>query len=174
MKRVPFLEKAYQTGPDSFGCKSIYLDLRRIDDLTAYYDMPEPGDLPVCCLVGDVPKIQPDAAATAGPAAIAWLALVDAEKYGDSWDQAAPYFRNALERNRWIQSLDAVRKPLGSIKARNMRQATHHSELPGAPDGEYVLFIYDTTFAHKKSAMETLTIMKTDSGEWKAAGYYIR
>ena len=48
------------------------------------------------------------------------------------------------------------------------------TELPGAPDGHYVLLQFETVFANKKSTIETVTFMLEKDGKWKAAGYYIK
>ena len=45
--------------------------------------------------------------------------------------------------------------------------------LPGAPDGEYAVLQYETSYQNKANAVETLTLM-IDSGKWRSAGYYIR
>ena len=47
------------------------------------------------------------------------------------------------------------------------------TEMPGAPDGGYVVIQYDAVYQHKKSAVETVTPMD-DGGEWRVSGYYIR
>jgi hypothetical protein len=46
--------------------------------------------------------------------------------------------------------------------------------MPGAPDGEYVVIQYQTTFEHKNSAVETVTPMLDNDGQWRVSGYYIR
>ena len=46
--------------------------------------------------------------------------------------------------------------------------------LPGAPDGEYVVIQYATTFENKKSAIETITPMLDGDGKWRVSGYYIK
>ena len=46
--------------------------------------------------------------------------------------------------------------------------------LPGAPDGEYVVLQFDTSFANKKEAVETVTPMLDKDGKWKVSGYYIK
>jgi hypothetical protein len=104
----------------------------------------------------------------------AWLALVDAGKYADSWSQASDYFKNAVERPQWEQSLTAVRKPLGKIVSRKLFSKTFMTSLPGAPDGEYVVIQFETSFQNKKSAVETITPMREKDGRWKVSGYYIK
>jgi len=117
-----------------------------------------------------------DAAAeeAATGAAQAWLAQVDAGDYGASWDAAAPIFQGAVERAKWGETLAAVRQPLGAVVSRSVKSATFTKTLPGAPDGEYVVLQFDTSFENKKSAVETVTPMKAPDGTWRVSGYYIR
>jgi hypothetical protein len=48
------------------------------------------------------------------------------------------------------------------------------ASLPGAPDGQYVVVQFDTVFADKPSAVETVTFMLENDGQWRAAGYFIK
>ena len=43
-----------------------------------------------------------------------WLVLTDRGDAGASWDAAARQFRNALPRERWVDSLRKAREPLGA------------------------------------------------------------
>lgn len=103
-----------------------------------------------------------------------WLALVDAGKYGDSWKAASGYFKNAVKQGQWEQSLKAVRPPLGKLVSRKLLSKTFMTSLPGAPDGEYLVIQFDTSFQNKKSAVETITPMKEKDGKWRVSGYYIK
>jgi len=114
------------------------------------------------------------AVAEAKKAARTWLAEVDAGDYGASWDHAAGLFRNAVTREKWVQSLDAARAPLGAVVERKLSSASFHTELPGAPDGEYVVIEFETRFAHKAHAVETITPARDADGTWRVSGYYIR
>ena len=44
----------------------------------------------------------------------------------------------------------------------------------GAPDGEYVVIQFSASFAHKKSALETITPMLEKDGKWRVSGYYMK
>jgi len=107
-------------------------------------------------------------------AAKEWLALVDAGEYADSWTEAAGYFRNAVTQAQWIQAVDGVRRPLGSLVSRELKSAKFTSTLPGAPDGEYVVIQFGTELEHKASAVEAVTAMKDADGAWRVAGYFIK
>ena len=105
--------------------------------------------------------------------ATAWLALADGGKYPETWDKAAGYFKNALNKDQWVASLKGGRTPLGKVVARKLTSKMYSKTLPGAPDGEYVVIMYDTQFENKKSAVETVTPMLDKDGKWRVAGYLI-
>jgi hypothetical protein len=102
-----------------------------------------------------------------------WLALIDGRQYLDSWNQAASLFKQQVNADNWLQSISAARQPLGAMISRKLISATYATSLPGAPDGEYVVLQYQTTFRYKKSAVETVTPM-LDNKRWRVSGYYVR
>lgn len=103
-----------------------------------------------------------------------WLALVDAGNYAGSWKTAAGYFQTAVPQDQWEHSIVAVRKPLGDLVSRKLKSAKYTKSLPGAPDGEYVVLQFDTSFANKQVAVETVTPLLDKDGKWKVSGYYIK
>ena len=107
-------------------------------------------------------------------AANVWLALVDDGKFGESWETAAQYFKNAITKEKWEQTLTAVRNPLGQTVSRDLSSKTYMTSIPGAPDGEYVVIQFETSFENKKSGIETITPMLDSDGEWRVSGYYIK
>ena len=115
-----------------------------------------------------------DTPATAETAALAWLALVDAGNYAKSWNTAAAYFRNAVPQAQWVSQVAAVRGPLGAVKSRRLSSSQLTHSLPGAPDGEYTVIHFTTSFEQKTDATETVTPMKDPDGHWRVSGYYIR
>jgi hypothetical protein len=104
----------------------------------------------------------------------AWLKLVDEGRYSKSWQTAAELLKNAITEEQWNQSLNGVRKPLGKVIRRNVKSKQYTSSLPGAPDGEYVVIQYETSFENKKAAIETVTPMLDQDGKWRVSGYYIK
>jgi hypothetical protein len=103
-----------------------------------------------------------------------WLALVDSGMYGESWEQASQFFKAAVTKEQWQTALRASRDPLGKVISRNLKSAVFRKTLPGAPDGEYVVIQYDSSFEHKQSAVETITPMLDKDGKWRVSGYYIK
>jgi hypothetical protein len=103
-----------------------------------------------------------------------WLALVDSGKYADSWQEASSMFKAHVSKEQWQSMVMPVRDPLGKLLSRKLKSATYTKTLPGAPDGEYVVIQYDTSFEHKQSALETITPMLDKDGKWRVSGYYIK
>lgn len=128
--------------------------------------------LSICALALAASDKHPEASAIA--AAVAWLALVDAGNYAQSWDAAATRFRQRVARDGWQSTAARTRGPLGALKSRELQSATFEHTLPGAPDGEYVVIRFAASFANKAAATETVTPMKDDDGTWRVAGYYIK
>ena len=116
----------------------------------------------------------PEAERAAVEAAERWLLLVDREEYEESWDETASYFQGVISREQWQQSMQSVRKPLGNKLSRVVKSKMYNTSLPGAPDGEYVVIQFQTSFQHKKSAIETVTPMMDKDGKWQVSGYYIK
>jgi hypothetical protein len=107
-------------------------------------------------------------------AAEKWLAVVDKGNYSESWREAASYFRNAVTQEKWDQSLQAYRKPLGRLVSRKVASEAYETSLPGAPDGEYVVIRFETSFENKNQAVETVTPMLDKDGKWRVSGYFIK
>ena len=115
----------------------------------------------------------PEKAAEA--AARSWLALVDAGKYGESWEAAASAFRGSVTRAKWEESLEEVRTHFGKVVSRALKSAKYTKEEGhNGPAGEYVMLQFDTSFEKRPSSIETVTPMKEKDGSWKVAGYFIR
>ena len=115
-----------------------------------------------------------DAEQAAVAAADAWLKLVDAGKYGESWDGAARFFKGAVAKQDWERAAKGARGPLGKLVFRKVASRTATDSLPGAPDGKYVVVVYEASFENKKRATETVTPMLDADGRWRVSGYYVR
>jgi hypothetical protein len=103
----------------------------------------------------------------------AWLSLIDNENYQASWDTAATLFRNAITQEKWQSAAQTARAPLGRLKSRTLKSATSTTTLPGAPDGEYVVFQFNASFDQKAAAVETVTAIREKDGTWHVGGYFI-
>jgi hypothetical protein len=107
----------------------------------------------------------------------AWLALVDAGKYGQSWDAASAFFKSAIPKAKWEAASTSARGasgPLGLLKGRKPKSAKLTRTPPGgAPPGEYVIVEFDGQF-ERRAGVETITAVHEKDGAWRVAGYYIK
>jgi len=117
----------------------------------------------------------PQAEKAAVAAADVWLKLVGTGQYEKSWQEASEFFRNAVSQADWQKSvMEVFRKPLGKLVSRTLKSTDYTTTAPApvAPDGQYVIIQYDSSFQNKKSAVETVTVMLDKDGKWRVAGYF--
>ncbi len=126
------------------------------------------------CLLNGVALANEAAKMAAEAAATPWLEIVDEGDYGGSWNQASKLFKSAVTLQKWTDQLTAVRSPLGKLLSREVKSTEYTTTMPGAPDGEYVIIQYNTSFENKRRAIETVTPMKEKDGSWKVSGYFIQ
>jgi len=127
------------------------------------------------------PAVHAQAADSTGPAvsaaqdaAQAWLKLVDARRYDQSWDSAAAVFRSAVTKSQWAGAVKEGRARFEPLGERTLITATYTTELPNVPDGQYVVIQYRTKAGQGKTVVETITPARDKDGRWRVAGYYIR
>ena len=117
---------------------------------------------------------RPAGTAAASSAAKSWLKLIDQGDYDASFAQACTMFRNSISAEEWTKRVGAARKMMGALISRRQKSAAYSTSLPGAPDGQYVVLEYDTSFQNKKSAVEGVTSMLDKDGQWRVSGYFIK
>ncbi len=105
-------------------------------------------------------------------AAKAWLALVDAGKYAESWRQASAIFRGKVTEAQWVEAVRSVAAQVGKVQGRELARAAYADALPDAP-GTYVILQYRTRFEKLPDALETVSFQR-DGAAWRAAGYFVR
>jgi hypothetical protein len=103
-----------------------------------------------------------------------WLADTDRGNAVQSWKSAGKQFRNAITADRWAESLKQVRPPLGATSQRAVLATQFRKNIPGAPDSEYAIIVFRTTFAKKADGRETLTLEHEADGVWRVIGYFVR
>jgi hypothetical protein len=114
------------------------------------------------------------AVSAAQDAARAWLKLVDAQRYDQSWDSAAAVFRSAVTQAQWAGAVKEGRAPFEPLGERTLLTATYTSELPNVPPGQYVVIQYRTKAGRGRTVVETITPARDKDGRWRVAGYYVR
>ena len=128
----------------------------------------------ICSLIGAIAMAQDKNIEAAKKGSESWLAVVDKGDYTASYEEAASIFKLAVTKEDWLQKVQAARNPLGKVISRKLKGAQYKTSLPGAPDGEYVVIQYDTSFENKRSAVETITPTLDKDAQWRVSGYFIR
>ncbi len=79
-------------------------------------------------------------------------------------------FRSQVTQEQWLASLKRFREPLGALLSRKPARVDFTSSLRGAPDGEYAIVHFTTSFRNKSDVTERLTLVKEEN-RWQAAAY---
>ena len=124
------------------------------------------------CLVGAAPVFA-DAQADARLAVENWLAAHDRGNYAETWETSADYTKGLVPKEKWPKLMQSALAPFGKLESRSLHSAAPVKELPGMPDGEYVVFQFKAQYENKKSAIETIIPMVED-GQWRVMTYRIR
>jgi len=103
-----------------------------------------------------------------------WLKLLDKGQYEASWEQAAKPLQAAIGKDEWTKGCGGARQPLGKLVSRKLKSRQYTKQIPGVPDGQYVVIQYDSVFEQKASAVETVTPMVDSDGAWRVSGYFVR
>lgn len=106
-------------------------------------------------------------------AAKAWLKMVDDKDYAASWADAAQLFKDRVTQDHWVAEISVPRAQLGGLKSRQFESFQQMTSLPGAPDGDYAIVIFDTVFENKPDSKEQIALVHEGS-QWKVGGYYIK
>jgi len=120
-----------------------------------------------------VAALAADASTDATAAAKAWLALVDQGNFAQSWTDSSALMKARKSQADWIKAVQPIHDQLGAVVSRQPAGVDLMKALPGAPDGDYAIVHFNTTFAKKAASKETVTMMM-DGGKWKCAGYFIQ
>lgn len=106
--------------------------------------------------------------------ALAWLGLVDTNQYDQCWEKMSPSFRKEVSKRKWKATISQIRKPLGNVVSRKPKSTEHTTELPGAPEGEYVVAKFDTAFQNKPAAVETVILIREQDLIWRVSSYSVK
>ena len=104
----------------------------------------------------------------------AWLAELDAGRYGASWEDAAPLLKDSMPRAQWETGLVRARAPMGVLVARKIRLASCTRGTQADPEAEICVVQYDSQFERRALADERVTVLKGKDGTWRVAAYSLR
>jgi hypothetical protein len=119
------------------------------------------------------PQDKTDKTKAAEQAAADWLKFMDFDAYARGWRQASLTLKAVVSEGNFEQTLRATRTPLGVVRSRQLKSVEYKKQMPRLPEGQYALIRYNTSFEHKKVAIETVLLELEKDGHWRAAGYSI-
>ena len=97
-----------------------------------------------------------------------WLTLIDDSNYTAGIAQMGP-----ATRKDDIASLSRLREPMGAMSNRNLKDIKLEKTQPGLPAGQYAVVRYESTFANRASAIETVTLAMVKTGAWAVVAYRV-
>lgn len=133
-----------------------------------------PVALAVCLLASTANAAEAKREAVAQGEALLWLGFVDAGNYDESWQAMSPEFKKEVNKRKWKSTVSAIRKPLGKVSSRKAKSAEYTKELPGAPEGEYVVAKFDTSFEKKPATVETVILVLGTDLNWRVSSYSVK
>jgi hypothetical protein len=94
-----------------------------------------------------------------------WLVLVDDKNYAQSWSESGNAFQNRQKADAWAKDAGATRAPLGAVAIRSLKSID-------LSRNNIAVIHYDTVFAHKAAAAETVTLA-FENGSWSVTDYSV-
>ena len=101
-----------------------------------------------------------------------WLTVFDDQNYADADKQMGAVACDKASEQKLAEKVGGVRAPLGAMSSRTLKDVRLGKPPPGMRDGQYATVRFDSAFAHKAAAVETVT-MVSENGTWSVIGYFI-
>lgn len=93
-----------------------------------------------------------------------WLTLVDDGNYADGYKQMGTLATAKTSLRDWTQKISSERLPLGAMSSRNLKDLK--------VSGQQATVRYDSAFAHKAAAVETVVLSSGKDG-WSVTEYRV-
>ncbi len=114
-------------------------------------------------------------ASDAHAAAQSWVQLVDQGNGNESWGQAAASFRTVTPSEKWVASVQQVRRTLGSLQRRTLRRGAATDVLPTGQRGQFMLIEFDSEFTDRTgTSFETIALVRESDRQWRVVWYDIK
>jgi hypothetical protein len=94
-----------------------------------------------------------------------WLVLVDDKNYAQSWTEAGAAFKAKQRADAWAADAGNRRGPLGAVASRGLKSID-------LSRNNTAVIRYDTVFARKAAAVETVTL-NFENGGWAVVDYSV-
>ena len=94
-----------------------------------------------------------------------WLVLVDDKNFPQSWKDAGKAFQTRQSADAWANDASTKRVPLGAVASRDLKSID-------VSRSNVAVIRYDTSFAKKTGAVETVTLSFENNG-WAVTNYSV-
>lgn len=94
-----------------------------------------------------------------------WLVLVDDKNFAQSWKDASKAFQTRQTADAWANDAGNKRVPLGAVASRDLKSID-------VSRSNVAVVRYDTSFAKKTGAVETVTLSFENNG-WAVSDYSV-
>lgn len=105
-------------------------------------------------------------------AAKRWLLFIDGGDYAAGWERAGEAFKAQVTPAVLQDKIAPVREPLGAIMQRTLFHVTFSNSAPGLPEGRYAAVQFNSRFANKDAAGETVWL-DMEGDRWAVIAYFI-
>jgi hypothetical protein len=105
--------------------------------------------------------------------ALGFLGYLDQGRYADSYAYTGMLIRAQVDRESFTSQIQKARAGTGALMGRYLMDVSYTTTVPGAPEGQYVVLHYQSSFANRQETIETLTLAFA-KGYWRVSGYYIK
>jgi len=114
-------------------------------------------------------------ASDARASAESWVQLVDQGNGNESWRQAAASFKTVTPSQKWVASVQHVRRTLGPLQRRTLRRAAATDVLPTGEQGQFMLIEFDSVFTHRMgTSFETIALIFESDRQWRVLRYDVK
>jgi D-alanyl-D-alanine carboxypeptidase len=98
--------------------------------------------------------------------ALMWLHLIDAGKFGESWDDISAELKAKYTRAAWPNALKPFLTKTGSFKERRLRSVVRS-------DQDEIAIDFTSRFSKLPTAIETVFLKRGSDGKWRISSYSI-
>ena len=105
--------------------------------------------------------------------ALGFLGYLDQGRYPESYAYTGMLIRAQVDRDSFAKKVAQARAGTGPLQSRELMDASYATTVEGAPEGQYVILHYHSSFANRADAVETVTLAFA-KGYWRVSGYYIK
>jgi hypothetical protein len=104
-------------------------------------------------------------------AATKWVASLDRDRIKETWTTSSSFLQNKVSADAWTASMGKIRETKGRVKERRLVSVFERHDVPGAPSRFVIAFDWYSTTDKAGEAVERISMMLCEDGQWRVMGY---